>query len=73
MGYEQYCTLYSKDTLVDQMFMDFKTNTLFIIYIEKSPIDGKYKRTLALKLSEELYNHTNFLDIYKIYEEVKEK
>lgn len=73
MGYEPYCSLYSKDPLVDQMFMDYKTNTLFVIYIEHSPIDGKYKRTLALKLSEELYNHTNFLDVYKIYVDVKEK
>ena len=72
MGYESYCSLYSKDTLIDQMFMDHKSNTLFVIYHEFSDIDGSFKKTLVLKLSEELYKHTNFLDVYKIYENIKE-
>lgn len=72
MGYEPYCSLYNKDPLIDMMFVDHKTNILFIIYIERNKIDGKYKRTLALKLSKDLCNHTNFLDIYKIYEDIKE-
>jgi len=72
MAYEPYCSLYSKDTLIDQMFFDAASDTLFIIYHEHSEIDGSFKRTLALKLSKELYNHTNFLDVYKIYEKIKE-
>ena len=72
MGYESYCTLYSKDTLIDQMFYDAASDNLFIIYHEYSEINNSFKRTLALKLSKELYNHTNFLDLYKIYEKIKE-
>lgn len=72
MAYEPYCSLYSKDTLIDQMFFDAASDTLFIIYHEHSEIDGSFKKTLALKLSKELYNHTNFLDVYKIYEKIKE-
>lgn len=73
MPYEQYTALYKDDFLVDSMFMDAKTDTLFLIYVEKNKIDGKYKKTVVLKLSKEVYNHTNFLDIYKIYEDIKEK
>lgn len=72
MGYEPYCSLYAKDTLIDQMFYDVASDTLFIIYHEHSEVDGSFKRTLALKLSKELYDHTNFLDVYKIYEKIKE-
>lgn len=73
LSYDSYTSLYKDDPFIDMMFMDYNSNTLFIIYIEKNKVDGKYKRTLALKLSEELYHHTNFLDIYKIYVDVKEK
>ena len=72
MGYEPYCALYGNDYIVDTMFFDHNSDTLFVIFVEKDQITNKYKRTLALKLSKELYNHTNFLDYYKIYEQIKE-
>ena len=66
--YDLYAPAYGKDQYIDKYFYDASSDSVFILYNEYYVSTGKLKNTLALVFPKELYNHTNFVDLFKIYE-----
>jgi hypothetical protein len=63
---------YDDDFVIRDMIYDRHNDRIFIIYEVRSDITNEYKCTKALILNKEMYDHTNFVDLYKIYEEKEE-
>ena len=68
---DQFRIFYFNDELcMDRFYYD---GYLYLLYYEKSEITKQYKSTKLLKLSKELYDKTNLVDQYKIYEKIEEE
>lgn len=60
-----YNTFYQFHHKVTDVFIH--DDYLYILYIEKSEVDGSYKKTKILKLNKELTDKTNFKDSLNIF------
>lgn len=67
-----YSVFYGKDFVMSDMIYDSKRDCLYLIYEETDSITNKFKCTKALRLNKEIYEKSNFMNIEKIYEDVKE-
>jgi hypothetical protein len=65
---DHYMTFFGEDFLIRDIIFDRHKDRIFIMYEQKSEITNQYKKTYALELDREIYNHTNFVDLNKIYE-----
>ena len=65
---EVYERFYSDDFTVSDMFYDFHSDSIFVLYEVRSDITNSYKETKALIFSRELYDKTNFVNPEWIYE-----
>lgn len=69
---DHYIQFYGEDFVIQDIIYDQYNDRIFIIYEQRSDITKEYKATKALILKKEVYDHTNFVDLYKIYENNKE-
>lgn len=65
---EHYNTFYGSDFLIRDIIFDYHLDRLLILYELRSDITNQYKGTKILVLDKEVYDHTNFVDLYKVYE-----
>ena len=65
---EHYNTFYGKDFLIRDIIFDSHQDRIFVLYELRSEITNQYKGTKVLVLDKEIYDHTNFVDLYKVYE-----
>lgn len=65
---EVYERFYSEDFTVSDMFYDFHSDSIFVLYEVRSDITNSYKETKALIFPRELYEKTNFVNPEFIYE-----
>jgi hypothetical protein len=64
---EKYDKLFINDfTINDMIFCEEK---LYLIYEQRSDITEQFKKTILIVLDKELYDKTNLIDFYNIYEE----
>ena len=65
---EIYERFYSEDFTISDMFYDFHSDSIFVLYEVRSDITNSYKETKALIFSREMYERTNFVNQEYIYE-----
>ncbi|MBR6289175.1 MAG: hypothetical protein IKR19_07570 [Acholeplasmatales bacterium] len=65
---EHYNTFYGKDFLIRDIIFDYHKDRIFVLYELRSDITNQYKGTKILVLNKEIYDHTNLVDLYKVYE-----
>lgn len=68
MRIDFFLDMYKDDPIVDKFFYEPTLDCLFIVLEVISDVTKKYKETIVFKLRKELYDHTNFVDYFKIYE-----
>ena len=63
-----YNRFYGSDFIVKDIIYDFNSDSVFVMYEERSSVTNNYKSTKALIFDKDFYNRTNFIDETKIYE-----
>ena len=65
---EHFMTFFGDSFLITDIIFDYHKNRIFIIYEVRSSVTNQYKETKALILNKDVYDHTNFVVLDKIYE-----
>ena len=68
---ETFQWLYMEDFVINNIIYDNHKDRIFVLYEYRSSLNNSYKATYLLSLDKEIYDHTNFVDIYKVYEKDK--
>lgn len=64
-----FAALYQEDFLIKNIIFDGHKDRIYILYEIRSSLNNAYMETIVLVMDKDQYDHTNFVDLYKIYED----